>query len=95
MTKIPNYGYNVRIVPAAVLDDGFLYLRVFDESWPQILADLAQACLSESKTASIRWAQQIEIQTRQKRYLHIDGNLAWEADAFRFQVLPGALRMWY
>jgi hypothetical protein len=28
VTKIPYYGYKMKIVPEAVFDDGFLYLRV-------------------------------------------------------------------
>ncbi len=95
VTKIPYYGYKMKIVPEAVFDDGFLYLRVFDESWPQILAGLAKARLLESETESVRRARRLEIKTRKERYLHIDGNVAREGDTFRFQVLPGALRMWY
>ena len=95
VTKIPFYGYKMEILPEAVFDDGFLYLRVFDEGWPQILAGLAKARLIAGETESFRRAKRIEIKTRDKRYLHIDGNVAREGDSFRFQVLPGALRMWY
>jgi diacylglycerol kinase family enzyme len=95
VTKIPYYGYKMQIVPEAVFDDGLLYLRVFDESWPQILAGLAKARVVGSETESVLRAQRIEIRTQKKRYLHIDGNVDREGDAFRFEVLPGALRMWY
>jgi len=95
VTKIPYYGYKMEIVPEAVFDDGFLYLRVFAESWPQILAGLAKARLVGSETESVRRARRLEVKTQKKRYLHIDGNVAREGDTFRFQVLPGALRMWY
>jgi diacylglycerol kinase (ATP) len=95
VTKIPYYGYKMQIVPEAVLDDGRLYLRIFDESWPQILAGLAKARVVGSATESVHRAKRIEIKTRKKRYLHIDGNVDREGDSFRFEVLPGALRMWY
>jgi len=94
VTKIPYYGYKMEIVPEATFDDGFLYVRVFDESWPQILAGLAKARLVGSETESVRRARRIEVRTAKKRYLHVDGNVAREGDTFRFQVLPGALRMW-
>jgi diacylglycerol kinase family enzyme len=95
VTKISYYGYKIQIVPEAVFDDGFLHLRVLDESWPQILGGLAKARLVGSETERPRRARHIEIKTRKKRVLHIDGNVAREGDTFRFQVLPGALRMWY
>jgi len=95
LTKIPYYGYKMRIVPEAVFDDGFVHLRVLDESWPQILAGLAKARLMGNETETPRRARQVEIRTQKKRYLHIDGNVAREGDSFRFRVLPGALRMWY
>jgi diacylglycerol kinase family enzyme len=95
VTKIPYYGYKMKILPEVGFDDGLLYLRVFDESWPQILAGLAKARLVGSETESVRRARRIEIKTQKKRYLHIDGNIARAGNTFRFQVLPGALRMWY
>ncbi|MCU0916268.1 MAG: hypothetical protein MUC88_17160 [Planctomycetes bacterium] len=95
MTKIPYYGCKLKITPEAVFDDGFLYLRVLDESWPQILAGRAKARLVGNETESVRRARHIEVKTRKKRYLHIDGNIAREGGTFRFQVLPGALRLWY
>jgi diacylglycerol kinase family enzyme len=95
VTKIPFYGYKMKVVSEAVFDDGFLYLRVLNEGWPQILAGLAKARLVGSESETTRRAKQIEIKTEKKRYLHIDGNVAREGDSFRFRVLPGALRMWY
>jgi diacylglycerol kinase family enzyme len=95
VTKIPYYGYKMRVVPEAVFDDGFLYLRVLNESWAQILAGLAKARFLDSEPESPRRAGQIEIRTRKPRHLHIDGNVAREGDSFRFRVLSGALRMWY
>lgn len=95
VTKIPYYGYKMKIVPEAVFDDGFLYLRVLDEGWPQILAGLAKARLGGTESETARRAGQIEIKTMDIRYLHVDGNVARQGDFFRFRVLPGALRMWY
>jgi len=95
VTKIPYYGYKMKIVPDAVFDDGFLHLRVLNEGWAQILAGLAKARLVGSETEIPMRFRQIEIKTQKKRYLHVDGNVAREGDFFRFRVLPGALRMWY
>ncbi len=95
VTKIPYYGYKMKVVPEAVFDDGFLYLRVLDEIWPQILANLAKARLVGTESETNRRARQIAIKTRDIRYLHVDGNVARQGDSFRFRVLPGALRMWY
>lgn len=95
VTKIPYYGYKMKVMPEAVFDDGFLHLRVLNESWAQILGGLAKARLVGSSADACRRARQVEIKTRKKRHLHIDGNVAREGDSFRFQVLPGALRMWY
>jgi len=95
VTKIPYYGYKMKVVPEAAFDDGLLHLRVLNEGWPALLAGLAKARLVGSDAASAGRARHIEIKTQKERYLHVDGNVARAGDSFRFQVLPGALRMWY
>ena len=66
VTKIPYYGYKMKVVPEAVFDDGFLYLRVLDEGWPQILAGLAKARLVGSESETTRRAKKIEIKTQKE-----------------------------
>jgi len=95
VTKIPYYGYRMEAVPEAVFDDGNLHLRVFNENWASIVANVAKAWLGSGASQSHRQAREIHIQTDKPRFLHIDGNVAREGDSFRFRVLPGALRMWY
>lgn len=95
ITKIPYYGYKMEVVPEAVFDDGLLYLRFLDKGWTRILANLAKSRFFGDRSKAPRQAREIHIKTKEKRYLHIDGNVAREGNSFRFRVLPGALHMRY
>jgi len=94
VTKIPYYGYKMRVVPNAVFDDGCLHLLAVNSGWGEIVQNLANAFLNENKLGLYRQAREIRITTQRERYAQIDGNLYRKGTTFHFQVLPQALRMW-
>ena len=94
VTKIPYYGYKMKVVPNAVFDDGFLHLLAVNSGWAEIVGGLANAFLYENKLGLYRRAKEIQITTQRERYAQLDGNIYRKGARFHFQVLPQALRMW-
>lgn len=95
VTKIPYYGYNMKMVPKAVFDDGRLHLMAINAGVGEIVQNLAHAFLGENKTGTHRSGREIRIQTPEPRQAQTDGNLYRKGKDFNFRVLPRALKMWY
>jgi len=95
VTKIPYYGYKMKVVPQAVFDDGYLHLLAINSSWAEIVQNLANAFLNENKMGIYRKAGEIQITTQQERYAQVDGNIYRKGTSFHFKVLPKVLKMWY
>jgi len=94
VTKIPYYGYKMKVVPNAVFDDGFLHLLAINSGWAEIVGGMANAFLYENKLGLYRKAREIRITTQRERYAQLDGNIYRKGATFHFKVLPQALRMW-
>jgi diacylglycerol kinase family enzyme len=94
ITKIPYYGYKMKVVPNAVFDDGYLHLLAVNSGWAEIVGGMANAFLYENKMGLYRKAREIRITMQRERYAQLDGNIYRKDTAFHFQVLPQALRMW-
>lgn len=94
VTKIPYYGYKMKIVPNAVFDDGQLHLLAINSGWAEIVGGMANAFLYENKMGIYRTAREIRITTQRERYAQIDGSIYRKGTSFEFRVLPQALRMW-
>jgi len=95
VTKIPYYGYKMKVVPRAVFDDGYLHLLAINSGKAKIAQILAGAFISENKFGTYRMGREIQITAEHERYAQIDGNLYRKGTSFRFEVLPGVLKMWY
>ncbi len=94
VTKIPYYGYKMKVVPNAVFDDGLLHLLAINSGWGEIVQNLANAFLNENKLGLYRQAREICITTQRERYAQVDGNIYRKGTTFHFKVLPQALKMW-
>ena len=94
ITKIPYYGYKMKVVPNAVFDDGYLHLLAVNSGWAEIVAGCANAFLYENKLGLYRKAREIRITMERERYAQVDGGIYRKDTTFHFQVLPQALRMW-
>jgi len=95
VTKIPYYGYKMKMVPQAAFDDGRLHLLAINAGVAKIMHNLAHAFLDENKMGTHRAGQEIRITTPEPRRAQTDGNLYRKGKDFHFRVLPGALKMWY
>jgi diacylglycerol kinase (ATP) len=94
VTKIPYYGYKMKVVPNAVFDDGYLHLLAINSGWAELVQNLANAFLNENRLGIYRKAHEIHIATQRERYAQVDGNIYRKGTTFRFKILPQALRMW-
>jgi len=94
VTKIPYYGYKMKVVPNAVFDDGYLHLLAVNSSWGGIVQSLANAFLNENKLGIYRKACEIQVSMQRERYAQIDGNIYRKGTSFQFKVLPKVLKMW-
>jgi len=94
VTKIPYYGYKMRVVPNAIFDDGYLHLLAVNSRWAEIVQNLANAFLYENKMGMYRKAHEIQITVQRERYAQTDGNIYCRGTSFHFKVLPKVLKMW-
>ena len=94
VTKIPYYGYKMKVVPNAVFDDGLLHLLAINSGWAEIVGNVANAFLNENKMGVYKKATSIRISTQQERYAQVDGNIYRKGTSFEFEVIPQALRIW-
>lgn len=94
VTKIPYYGYKMKVVPQAVFDDGYLHLLAVNSGWAEIVGGMANAFLYENKMGLYRKATEIRITMQRERYAQLDGNIYRKDTTFHFKVLPRALRIW-
>lgn len=94
VTKIPYYGYKMKVVPNAVFNDGYLHLLAINSGWAEIVGGMANAFLYENKLGIYRKAKEIRITMQRERYAQLDGNIYRKGTDFHFRVLPQALRMW-
>lgn len=95
VTKIPYYGYKMKVVPNAVFDDGQLHLLAVNSGWPQIVQNLASSFIDENKMGTYRSGREIRLTTAHERHAQTDGNLYRKGRDFHFRVLPQALKMRY
>lgn len=94
VTKIPYYGYNMKVVPNAVFDDGYLHLLAVNSGWGEIVQNVANAFLNENKLGIYRKAREIRIVVQQERYAQVDGNIYRRDTSFHYEVLPHDLKIW-
>jgi diacylglycerol kinase (ATP) len=94
ITKIPYYGYKMKVVPNAVFDDGYLHLLAVNSGWAEIVGGMANAFLYENKLGVYRKAREIRITMERERYAQLDGSIYRKGTTFHFRVLPQELRMW-
>jgi diacylglycerol kinase family enzyme len=94
VTKIPYYGYKMKVVPNAVFDDGCLHLLAINSSWGEIVQSMASAFLNENRLGIYRKACEIQITMQRERYAQIDGNIYRRGTSFHFKILPKVLKMW-
>lgn len=91
--KHPFYGYGLNLVPGARLDDGKLHVLCATEGLGRTFGTLLSAFTIGNRVGTFREGRRVELRLEKPLVLQTDGDVAWEADRFTFEVLPKALKI--
>ena len=80
-------------MPEARFDDARLHLRCIEANLFSLLGGGLAAFTIGNRAGRYLAAQQVTVRVNQSIALQIDGNIGWQADHFRFTVLPQALKI--
>jgi diacylglycerol kinase (ATP) len=95
VTKSPFYGYGIKVVPKAKLDDGWLHVLLVSAHPATIFSGIVTSIQNGNLFGEYTKCKEVRITTEQERYLQMDGTLLGKGNDFHFKVLPGALKMRY
>jgi diacylglycerol kinase (ATP) len=95
VTKTPFYGYGIKVVPKAQLDDGLLHVMLVSGRQPTTISSIVTSLMGGNLLGHYITCKAVTIKTNKELHLQIDGNLERKGTDFGFRVLPAALRMRY
>lgn len=93
IAKHPYYGYGMKLLPRARLDDGRLHVLYTTGSLPRLTCVVMLAFTVGNRFGRFFRGQELVVRAERPLALQTDGDLAWEADLFTFRVLPKALKI--
>jgi diacylglycerol kinase (ATP) len=91
--KQPYYGYGLKVMPEARLDDRRLHVRVLHTGLISSLAGGAMSLTVGNRLGFYQTGERVSVVLEKPLLMQTDGDVAWEAKEFHFKVLPGALRI--
>jgi diacylglycerol kinase family enzyme len=95
VSKIPYYGYRLKVMPEAQVDDGRLHLKYVNSHLLGCAWCVATSWLGGNRVGAHRTAEHVRIVTADDLFLQIQGTVHRQGREFEFAVLPGALKMRY
>ncbi len=95
VTKTPYYGYGLKVVPKARIDDGLLHVMMISADPSTTLSNILASSSSGNAFGQYLTCKHVSIETMSELPLQVDGNLVRKGTRFEFQVLASALRMRY
>lgn len=95
VTKVPYYGYGLKVVPDAEFNDGLLHVLAVESSRFKFLIGLVSSSLGRNIVGSHLIGRNVQLKTGRELYIQTDGDLRYKSDYFEFKVLPKSLRMKY
>jgi diacylglycerol kinase family enzyme len=96
VTKIPFYGFGLKVMPAAKMDDGQMHARLLNSSLMELSYELPMSFLRDNSVGAYFTAKDISIETTKGVYLQADGGIIGEKKTrFDFKLLPAELKMKY
>ena len=93
VVKQPYYGYGMNVVPRARFNDRQLHLLTINSGRFMSLVGIGTAFTIGNRVGKYRTGEQVSVHLDRPVLLQIDGNPAWEGDAFSFRVMAGALKL--
>ncbi|MBA4369625.1 MAG: hypothetical protein C0403_18530 [Desulfobacterium sp.] len=91
--KQPYYGYGMKVAPKARFNDHQLHVSSINFDYSKmILAGLTSFTIGNCAGQYLS-CKKVSVMLKKPLYAQIDGDVAWEAEKFNFEVLPGVLRI--
>jgi diacylglycerol kinase family enzyme len=93
IVKHPYYGYGMNVVPGARFDDRRVHICCLDSGAFKSLIGGITAFTIGNRIGQFYTGSRLTVKLDRPLALQYNGNSGWEADAFTFTVLPGALKI--
>ena len=93
VVKQPYYGFGMKVVPGARFDDRQLHILCLNPGLLKFVFGGVTALAGGNWVGQYCTGRRVSVELEWPLVLQIDGNEAWEADAFTFTVLPKALKI--
>jgi diacylglycerol kinase family enzyme len=93
VAKQPYYGYGVKVVPGACFDDGQLHILKIRSRLLGCLWGLATSLTLGNRVGQQETGGSVKVALDRPVFSQMDGNIGWERDRFRFDILAGALKI--
>ena len=91
VTKIPSYGFGLKLVPRAEVDDGQLHVLTGNMSRTALAYSLVKALIMPNRAGHYVSGSHVAVDCAEPQWLEADGELYREGTHFEFDVLPDAL----
>ncbi len=91
--KQPYYGYGMKIVPRARLDDGLLHILSVCSGLFGSIIGATTSFIMGNRVGQYRSGLKLAVRLERAVVLQVDGNMGWKAHMFNFRVLPKALKI--
>jgi diacylglycerol kinase (ATP) len=93
IARHPYFGYGMKLVPDARFDNGSLNILCISGGFLKAVCAVLTSFTVGNRIGVFLHGRKAVVRLDQPLALQIDGNLAWEADRFTFEVLPKALKI--
>ncbi len=93
VTKLGNFAHGVKIVPKAKLDDGLIHLMSSSHLIIEAAYGYTKSHFVKNKMGLHRAGKKIVVRTNRDQILSINGTPERIGKEFKFEVLPGALKL--
>ena len=93
VAKHPYYGYGVKVLPEADLEDGCLHVRALPLNFVQNFLGLIAALTVGNRTGLYWKGSRMRVRLQGKLPLQADGTVLEMGNRFTFAVLPGELKL--
>jgi diacylglycerol kinase family enzyme len=91
--KQPYYGYGLKVMPGARLDDGRLHIRLLPTGVISSLVGGVTSLTVGNRAGSYLMGERVSVALERPLPMQADGDVAWTAKEFQFRVMAGALKM--
>jgi diacylglycerol kinase family enzyme len=95
VVKQPYYGFGMKMVPAAHLDDGLLHLLCLDSGALGTALSALTALTIGNRMGSYYRGRRVELVFETPQEFQTDGDWRGYASRFRFEIAPQALKIRY